>query len=223
MEQKNDFISSINSITSLSELRNRFISFYAETKSQVQQLTAKYSDEHKQKDEQITKLQNTINGLESTLGQNDRDGIEKHTNMLLSTFTDCELNELKQTLQCDIDENPDKSEQYMNWNNVFQCVKQQMWPKLSSAIESIVHNVKMDSVITDESIDIIINELKEKRHLPTEERQYLRKLIHRTRNFTQFTNNHNKGNNIALGCNFVHEKIKGLTSELLMDIFHVHK
>eukprot|EP01084_Bolivina_argentea_P146495 256492_1 len=117
----------------------------------------------------------------------------------------------------------------MNWKNVCQCVKQQMWPKLSSTIKSIVDNSTSDNAsifwdngITDESIDVVINQLKEKRHLPAEEREHLRKLIGRTKNFTPVINNHNP-KNVSLAINDFYYKGKQLNKTLLMDIFDVYR
>eukprot|EP01084_Bolivina_argentea_P219446 372193_1 len=282
MENNNDFISSLNSITSVSELRNQFISFHEEKETKIQQLKLKFMEisrgqknafvesenrrqaaiskgkkykqsaqklheeiqiirnENKQKDEQILELY-------SKLKQYDRDDIEEQTIMMLSSFTDTELNELKQTLQSDDDHTihspqhhsalttfHNKSDSLMNWSNVCQCVKQQMWPKLSSAIKSIVDSLDgdnvflfWDNVITNDSIDIVINKLKEKRHLQIEERKYLQKLIYRTKNFTPIVNNHYYQGfiqgKISSEMKTIYHSSKTLNEALLMDIFDVHR
>eukprot|EP01084_Bolivina_argentea_P219448 372196_1 len=199
-------------------------------------------EQNKQKDEQIAELTNRINVLESKLRQYDSGDIEEQTNMMLSTFTETEL---KQTLQSDEHTfssqqqnapttHDEKSESFMNWNNVCQCVKQQMWPKLSSAIKSIVDSLDgdnvflfWDNVITNDSIDIVINKLKEKRHLQIEERKYLQKLIYRTKNFTPIVNNHYYQGfiqgKISSEMKTIYHSSKTLNEALLMDIFDVHR
>ena len=64
-----------------------------------------------------------------------------------------------------------------------------MWPKLASVINAMIdqdddnkedekESPRIDEYdLSDEFIDNVINILKEQRHLPVEEREYLRKLI----------------------------------------------
>eukprot|EP01084_Bolivina_argentea_P129488 228693_1 len=130
-----------------------------------------------------------------------------------------------------INDNKKDSSQFkklvMNWHNIILCIKHEMWSKLASVINAMVNDKdekeenKIDlNDLSDECIDNLLLTLKEERHLPIEERQYLRKLIIRARDFDltscyqtkemyqiQETNSH----------------VRGLNASLLMDIFDVHR
>ena len=72
-----------------------------------------------------------------------------------------------------------------------------MYPKLSSAIRSIIkqENFHFDlHDLEDQAIENILKYLKKQRNLGIEERKYLSNLILRTRSFTPIINHNNTGN-----------------------------
>ena len=88
----------------------------------------------------------------------------------------------------------------LNWMHVANCVHHEMYPKLSSAIRSIIkqenqhfelHNLE------DQAIKKMLRFLKTQRNLGIEERNYLSNLVIRTRAFTPLTK-HNKGKNLCV-------------------------
>eukprot|EP01084_Bolivina_argentea_P132096 233106_1 len=100
----------------------------------------------------------------------------------------------------------EKDEQFkMSWDHILEAIKHEMYPKLSSAIKSIINysnnqqnmqvneddeknTIKIELYdLTDKSRDNVIEFLKEKRKLKIEERKYLYGLINRARSFNPNT------------------------------------
>eukprot|EP01084_Bolivina_argentea_P114743 204231_1 len=179
----------------------------------------------------------------------------QETERMLSSFNEYELNDLKETLDDNksIRSNhsllarmqnkqkvisPIHDKQFdnfqMSWNHVSQCVAHEMWPKLASAIKGIVNNADetqhpmIDAYdLSDKNTDNIINILKSERQLAIEEREYLKKLVKRAR---EFSPNIPLQNNIHMfnidkplvSIDF-DIKRKGINASLLMDIFDVQR
>eukprot|EP01084_Bolivina_argentea_P102159 183062_1 len=102
----------------------------------------------------------------------------------------------------------------MTWSHITNCVRHEMWPKLSSILQSIVDNheeIKKED-LKQQNIDAILRELKTKRNLEQDELKYFLNLIKRAKNFkvSQPTCQYN-------------ENINDKRLELLNDIFNVHR
>eukprot|EP01084_Bolivina_argentea_P273859 466616_1 len=128
----------------------------------------------------------------------------------------------------------------INWMHIIQCIKHEMWPQLASVINAMIENEENKININDLSekcVESVMKTLKEKRHLPIEERQYLTGLILRAKLFEIECNeyNINKGNLIMPTVNrdsrdyYYNQKFnliidqKELTLSLVQDIFDVHR
>ena len=82
-----------------------------------------------------------------------------------------------------------------SWIHVANCVHHEMYPKLSSAIRSIIKQENQHFNVhdlEDQAIKSMLKYLKKQRNLGIEERNYLSNLVIRTRAFTPITK-HNKG------------------------------
>eukprot|EP01083_Nonionella_stella_P221520 791352_1 len=85
----------------------------------------------------------------------------------------------------------------LSWNHLIECIKHEMWPKLASVIQAMVNNddekqngmIDADDV-SDDCVRNIIDVLKTKRHLPSEECEYLKQLIARAKQFDPNKYNH---------------------------------
>eukprot|EP01084_Bolivina_argentea_P031631 58542_1 len=72
----------------------------------------------------------------------------------------------------------------MDWAKISNCVEYELYPKLASVIKTIVNDNKMNEcVITEKTVDFMIQTLKTKRNLAYDELCYLRELIQRAVDF----------------------------------------
>eukprot|EP01084_Bolivina_argentea_P250554 419849_1 len=117
----------------------------------------------------------------------------------------------------------------IGWNNVCKYIHQDMWPKLASIVKSIIDdeqrkkNTKFDiNNLSDQNIDYVIDILKDKRHLPMEERTYLIQLIKRCRQFVSITDclntDPNLNHNLFV---YLNNKKQGINAAVLLDVFDV--
>eukprot|EP01084_Bolivina_argentea_P010038 18723_1 len=143
------------------------------------------------------------------------------SNNVLDTFTPSDLDDMENAMK----------NKGLNWMNITNCVNQELYPKLGSAIQSIITHDEFKIKFYDLSnrwIDKIIDTLKTKRHLDIEERLYLRKLCQRAQEFIPITNDNRKQlfvndeNKIDYQKDF-HAKYKGLNRKMMQDIFDTHR
>eukprot|EP01083_Nonionella_stella_P099627 280118_1 len=115
----------------------------------------------------------------------------------------------------------------ISWNHLIACIKHEMWPKLAFVIQAMINND--DDLRDDECVHKVLEKLKTERHLPSEEYEYLKKLITRTKQFNPSQYLHNKNeNDMDIDINHYdgrdhHDQIPGLSRALRMDIFDAHK
>eukprot|EP01084_Bolivina_argentea_P289467 497086_1 len=132
-------------------------------------------------------------------------------------INDMEIQEIN-TLKSVIKDNDDKNEWRMNWEKACNAIHHEMFPKLANIIRAIINDkqteIKHDD-LSDDTINKVVDILKTERHLPFEERQYLRKLLLRSVQFQQKTDI-----NIT---NIDIYKQNNDKTNLLMDIFDVHR
>ena len=105
-----------------------------------------------------------------------------------SMFSITDLDEIKSAID---------SQFKPNWIHVANCVHHEMYPKLSSAICSIIkqENKHFDvHNLEDQAIENMLKCLKKQRNLGIDEGNYLYHLVIRTRSFTPITKQ-NKGKN----------------------------
>eukprot|EP01084_Bolivina_argentea_P019828 36870_1 len=108
----------------------------------------------------------------------------------------------------------------MSWAKACNAISHEMWPKLASAVKSIVNDKNINEYdINNDCINKVITILKEERHLAVEERQYLCQLLKRGSRFNSQKHNYSEviGNNKHTP-RYINN---GLTWCLLMDIFDV--
>ena len=91
----------------------------------------------------------------------------------------------------------------MNWHKICNCIEHEMYPKVASAIRTLINKQnqndpkKNDGETLIDQYDLspkseskLIESLKTKKKLAIEERTYLQGLIERARSFTPIQNNH---------------------------------
>eukprot|EP01083_Nonionella_stella_P054921 144941_1 len=120
---------------------------------------------------------------------------------------------------------PEPPDFNLSWDHVVECIKQEMWPKLASVIKALLNrkNEQGNQMIeindlSDECIDHIVNILKKNKRLPSEECEYLKRLILRATHFDPNESHYNVKEVTELG--YYND---GLSQSLLMDIYDVHK
>eukprot|EP01083_Nonionella_stella_P303686 1052189_1 len=108
----------------------------------------------------------------------------------------------------------------LSWNHLIECIKHEMWPKLASVIQGMVNNddekqnqmIDVDNV-SDDCVRNIIDVLRTKRHLPSEECKYLKQIIARAKQFDPAQYNHHQNANHMSTSEDNHQ---------IMDIYDVH-
>eukprot|EP01084_Bolivina_argentea_P311449 539092_1 len=126
----------------------------------------------------------------------------------------------------------------INWMHIANCVQHEMYPKLASALRSIINTQQKFNFydLTEYSAQQMINQLKTQRNVPIEERQYLNALVKRAERFTTFaiesdekkqpskTVATQRSKNDTVKSALQHDKSSGdLDMDLLQDIFDVHR
>eukprot|EP01083_Nonionella_stella_P286784 976123_1 len=121
----------------------------------------------------------------------------------------------------------------LNWNHLVSCIRHEMWPILASVIKGMLDNNNDEEAqkanpridihdLSDECMDKVIDMLKRKRRLPSEECRYLRQLMIRAKGFDPHYLNLKKDHN-DMDMNSIDYHKKGLSKCLLMDIYGIHK
>eukprot|EP01084_Bolivina_argentea_P100450 180356_1 len=159
-------------------------------------------------------LSSVVHDLNSQLPV-DKKTCERLITQLMANCDDIKLNAFR----------PNTIDVALNWEHICKCIKHEMYPMLSSAVESIISNTKevivnVDDISTN-AVNKLIERLQKKRKLGNEEVHYLRKLVKRARNY----NNKQKRSvdiiredTTDFGKNY-----NGLNMPLLKDIFDVHR
>eukprot|EP01083_Nonionella_stella_P286783 976122_1 len=121
----------------------------------------------------------------------------------------------------------------LNWNHLVSCIRHEMWPILASVIKGMLDNNNDEEAqkanpridihdLSDECMDKVIDMLKRKRRLPSEECRYLRQLMIRAKGFDPHYLNLKKDHN-DMDMNSIDYHKKGLSKCLLMDIYLTNK
>eukprot|EP01084_Bolivina_argentea_P073319 133044_1 len=156
---------------------------------------------------------------------------EEIANIHLLSKTIITTNEMKEEkLHVSYGNINEKRDLSVTWNHLLNCINHEMWPKLSSVIKAMIENDDNKDVVvsntydlSDNCIDNVIDKLRKKRYLPSEECQYLRKLIIRAREFnlgTKFEYNIDQHERDDKDFYF---KMRRLNRTLLNDIFEYHR
>eukprot|EP01084_Bolivina_argentea_P195341 335131_1 len=78
------------------------------------------------------------------------------------------------------------TERWMNWERICNGISHEMWPKLANIIRAIIRdknrNIK-EFDISEKCMGDVIDILKDERHLPSEETDYLREALTRATEF----------------------------------------
>eukprot|EP01084_Bolivina_argentea_P083588 151345_1 len=182
--------------------------------------------------------------MESVVEHDSNSVTKKERNAMFSISNEKELSEMKQMIDSPIndihekqiiDKNDSSLNFRLNWLHIIECIRHEMWPKLASSIYAIIDNKDeakhkiIDLYNLDgDTISDVIEILKSKRHLAIEERDYLRNLIKRAKQFnpiscdnTVSTKNINTGP-VQKQIDFESKNV-GLNLPLLIDIFSVHR
>eukprot|EP01083_Nonionella_stella_P104329 298860_1 len=98
-------------------------------------------------------------------------------------FVDMSFMSMQELDLLDRANSPEPQDFNLSWDHVVECIKHEMWPKVASVIKALLKrkNEKGNQMIdiydvSDESIDHIVNILKE-RGLPSEECEYLKQFV----------------------------------------------
>eukprot|EP01083_Nonionella_stella_P054922 144942_1 len=140
-------------------------------------------------------------------------------------FVDMSVMSMQELQLLEEPNSPEPPDFNLSWDHVVECIKQEMWPKLASVIKALLNrkNEQGNQMIeindlSDECIDHIVNILKKNKRLPSEECEYLKRLILRATHFDPNESHYNVKEVTELG--YYND---GLSQSLLMDIYDVHK
>eukprot|EP01084_Bolivina_argentea_P123315 218535_1 len=159
--------------------------------------------------------------------------INETTENIINSMKPDEIHSLQKMLHKDDHFDESKHQSLNNlcidWTHVINCIKYEMYPKLSSVIKAMSesHDEKENIIgavydLTDECIHKVIDSLKNNRYLPSEECEYLKQLIIRARQFDPKIVYYPHLLNQHMYKDFDREH-KALNKALLFDIFDVHQ
>eukprot|EP01083_Nonionella_stella_P308538 1089047_1 len=157
--------------------------------------------------------------------------INETTNEIINDMSTQEIHSLKHTIS-----GSKHADFNLTWNHLVECIRHEMWPKLASVIKGLLgssnneNNMneekgnEFDHDLSDESMDKVIDTLKKKRRLQSEECHYLRQLMIRAKGFDpcHLIVTPKKDEN-DMNMNPIDYDSKKLTKSLLMDVFDIHK
>eukprot|EP01083_Nonionella_stella_P069127 184115_1 len=112
----------------------------------------------------------------------------------------------------------------LSWIHIIECIKNEMWPELAFSVETAI---KMNNEKPEQqTMNDVINILKNEQDLPSEECEYLKQLMIRAKGFdpNEYNQRQNHHNSVHRDDDkeLVEHQMKGVTKSLLMDIYDVH-